>query len=290
MLTIFTIPKPFQGHIGIIQRNAIQSWLKLQPKCDIILFGDEEGIAETAAEFGVSHIPAIQKNEYGTPLLDDVFNHAQQLANHDFVCYVNADIILLREFISAIAQIHFKKFLMVGQRWDLNIEKSLDFEKDNWEESLYDDIHKNGNLHPPWGSDYFVFPKGILGQIPQFAVGRPGWDNWMIYHARKLGIPVIDCTPKIKAIHQNHNYSHIPDRTGEKFEGPEANLNRALMELKEEQYFMLQDANWILTSKGLRRPEWTRKRLDRSLETLQILHPHLSQFASIGLKVLRRIP
>ena len=26
MLTIFTTPKPFRGHIGIIQRNALKSW------------------------------------------------------------------------------------------------------------------------------------------------------------------------------------------------------------------------------------------------------------------------
>ena len=32
MLTIFTIPKPFVGHIGVIQRNAIISWLNLSPK------------------------------------------------------------------------------------------------------------------------------------------------------------------------------------------------------------------------------------------------------------------
>jgi len=26
--------------------------------------------------------------------------------------------------------------------------------------------------------DYFVYPKGIMGDIPPFAVGRPGWDIW----------------------------------------------------------------------------------------------------------------
>lgn len=29
MLTIFATPKPFQGHVGIIQRNAIGSWVRL---------------------------------------------------------------------------------------------------------------------------------------------------------------------------------------------------------------------------------------------------------------------
>jgi hypothetical protein len=30
-LTIFAVPKPFEGHIGMIQRNAIRSWKGLRP-------------------------------------------------------------------------------------------------------------------------------------------------------------------------------------------------------------------------------------------------------------------
>ena len=56
MLTIFTIPKCFRGHISVIQRNAIRSWRMLRPECEIILFGDEEGMKEVAEEFGVRHI------------------------------------------------------------------------------------------------------------------------------------------------------------------------------------------------------------------------------------------
>jgi hypothetical protein len=51
MLTIFTIPKPFRGHIEVIQRNAIESWLRLRPQCEIILCGDDPGVAEAASEY-----------------------------------------------------------------------------------------------------------------------------------------------------------------------------------------------------------------------------------------------
>ena len=54
MFTIFTIPKPFQGHIGTIQRNAIQSWTLLHPRPEIILFGSEAGTAQVAAELRVT--------------------------------------------------------------------------------------------------------------------------------------------------------------------------------------------------------------------------------------------
>ena len=51
MLTIFSTPKPFQGHIGVIQRNAIGSWKQLHPDVEIVLFGDDEGAAEVVVQF-----------------------------------------------------------------------------------------------------------------------------------------------------------------------------------------------------------------------------------------------
>jgi hypothetical protein len=56
MLSILAFPKPFRGHIATIQRNAISSWMRLRPPCEIFLFGDEEGTAEVAKEFGACHI------------------------------------------------------------------------------------------------------------------------------------------------------------------------------------------------------------------------------------------
>ena len=39
-LAILAMPKPFHGHIGMIQRNAIQSWTHLSPRPEIFLCGD----------------------------------------------------------------------------------------------------------------------------------------------------------------------------------------------------------------------------------------------------------
>ena len=47
MFTLFTTPKPFQGHIGVIQRNALRSWKRLHPDVEVMLFGDDEGAAES---------------------------------------------------------------------------------------------------------------------------------------------------------------------------------------------------------------------------------------------------
>jgi hypothetical protein len=57
--------------------------------------------------------------------------------------------------------------------------------------------------------DYFIFPKNFAWELPDFAIGRNAWDSWFPYQARRKGIPVIDGSPVITAIHQNHDYAHF---------------------------------------------------------------------------------
>lgn len=252
MLTIFTSPKPFRGHIKVIQTNAIQSWASLRPECEIILFGDDEGTAETAARFRAHHIPQIGCNEYGTPLISAMFQTAQEIAGHPLVCYVNADIILTSDFIPAVRQVQLPAFLLIGQRWDIDINEALDFEKPDWEKDIRRRLKERGTLHPPTGIDYFAFPRGQYPDIPPFAVGRPGWDNWMIYHTRRLRIPVIDATRAITAVHQNHDYSHHPSGKNGVWQGAEARQNRKLVG-NYNNLFNVRDATWNLGARGVSR-------------------------------------
>jgi hypothetical protein len=278
MLTLFTIPKPFEGHIEIIQRNAIQSWCKLQPKCEIILFGDDLGVTETAREFDLIHVPNINKTEYGTPLLDFVFQQAQGLASNDLLCYVNSDIIFLSDFLPSFKKIGFECFLTAGQRWDLEIKSPLDFQDKVWENRLKLTLAKDGCLHPKAGIDYFVFTRNWLGSMPPFAVGRVGWDNWFIYNSRARKVPVIDATSQITAIHQNHDYSHIPKKTGQRWEGPESTRNLELMERKIYEW-SLEDADWTLSENGPIKKPLTNREICRriTLITPTTFHPILEE-------------
>jgi len=105
MLTIFATPKPFKGHDGIIQRNAIGSWVRLHPDCEVILFGDETGTAEVAEELGARHVPHVLRSEFGTKRLDYMFACAQEMAKHGRVCYANSDMILLPSFSQAVDKV-----------------------------------------------------------------------------------------------------------------------------------------------------------------------------------------
>jgi hypothetical protein len=288
MLTIFSIPKPFQGHIGIIQENAIASWVRLRPACEIILCGDEPGIAEVATRFKVRHLPDIARNEYGTPFLDSAFDLAEQEASFPLMCYVNTDIILLDEFIKAVRRVRSRRFLMVGQRYDVDLTSPWNYEQPDWENSLRSYVADHGILHPPMGSDYFIFPKGdAIGKLPAFAVGRPGWDNWLIYHARQLRVPVIDATKAVTVIHQNHGYSHVPNPRDDGWEGPEADWNRQLVG-SEDRIFTLLDATHLLTCDRLL-PALGQEHLQRRLETRPILSADNGRIVRVLDRIRRRL-
>jgi len=246
LLTLFAMPKPFRGPIGIIQRNAIKSWTLLRPRPDIILFGQEEGTAEIAHEFGLRYVPQVQRNEFGTPLVNDLFMQGQRLATSPVVVYINADIILTSDFIPAVQQVaaQFNSFLMIGQRWDFDIATPINFEDSTWELQLRETVTRQGSLHPVTGIDYYVFTKGIWPHIPPFAIGRTAWDNWLVAQAQ----PVIDATQRVMAIHQNHDYAHLRGGEEEAWNGVEAQRNKALA---GQQIAFISHATWQLTATGL---------------------------------------
>ena len=275
MLTIFATPKPFRGHSAIIQRNAIRSWTLLRPACEIILMGDEDGTAEISAEFGLRHVPDVARNTFGTPLVSDLFKQAQQLSVRNILCYVNSDIILMSDFIQAIQRVVDRKsqFLLAGQRWGLDVNELLEF-RTGWEEVLRTQARQDGKLDPPYAMDFFVFPRGLLGEIPPFAVGRPRWDNWILYQARSIPVPLIDATPVVMAVHQNHDHSHLPQGEDSFIYGDEALANDDLAGGALHR-FQLADATHLLTPQKLRATYYDRKYLARHLHTLPIVHPSL---------------
>lgn len=222
-LTILAMPKPFRGHIGIIQRNAITSWTTLRPRPEIYLFGEEEGVAEIAAELRINHLHDIARNEFGTPLLDDLLRRAREFVRTPLLSYVNSDIILLQEFIDAVSAIRaqFPKFLGVAHRLNIELAEMLDF-AGGGETKLRSEILSLGTPGNSTAIDVFVFPPDLYQQVPPFAIGRAWFDQWLIKDALRQGIPVVDMTQVARAIHQNHDYAHIADGQQGAYWGEEA--------------------------------------------------------------------
>jgi len=97
-ITIFTAPKPFTNpHINLIQRNAIRSWQALGPDIEVLLMGDEEGMAEAAKELGVRHVADVKRSQTsekpGPPFINAMYDAARQVSNSPMLLCANADVI-----------------------------------------------------------------------------------------------------------------------------------------------------------------------------------------------------
>ena len=273
-LTIFSAPKPFTNpHIAMIQRNAICSWKELGPEVDVLLLGDEDGLAYAAHDLGVRYIPDIRCSQGGTPLISSMISQARENSDSPVFVLINADIILLPGFVESIQQTAEQSddFLVIGQRWDLDLTELLDF-KQGWDQALIADVHKRANLHKAKGSDYFVFRREQFQEYPDFVIGRSGWDNWTIYHARAMGWKVVDASHDIQVIHQQHDYSHLP---GGKihYRHPESDVN---LELAGGRRFIfnLLDANSILVDGQILPYPRSKAKNIRDFEIWPVLHSH----------------
>jgi hypothetical protein len=179
----------------------------------VILFGDDEGSAEVAQELGLLHEPHTKKNEFGSNRVDYLFSRAQDLARHEVLCYVNCDILLLPDFCQGLEQVRatLSRFLMVGRRWDANITEPIDFSNPTWPQETRDRAIAADGRRDEWWIDYFAFPRGLFASdFPPLAVGRPYWDNYTVWWARDKGTAVVDASPVVTAVHQNHDYAQHP--------------------------------------------------------------------------------
>ncbi len=270
-LTLFTAPKTFTDpHTSLIQHNALRSWQALGDPVSVVVGGGEEGIADAAKAYGFTHRPDVRLNPLGTPLISSIFELGRQKNDSPFLAYVNADIILFPETLDVIRTVasQAERFLLIGQRWDLEVTEPLTFEGD-WISSLKSIMCSDGRLHKRTGSDYFIFPRACFQQIPDFSVGRAGWDNWMIYQARRQGWLAVDCSNELTIIHQDHDYRHLPDGKPH-YRLPETGENIRLAGGRRT-IFVLDDASHRLVNGRLKKMPLTWSRFWREIQNAPLL-------------------
>ncbi|NLN70108.1 MAG: hypothetical protein GX142_04905 [Chloroflexi bacterium] len=277
LLTLFTAPKPFtDSHIRMVQCNMLRNWQVLGEDVNVVVIGDEPGIAEHCQELGITHLPNVRCNDVGTPLISSIFELAREVSDTPLLTYANADILFLPELLDAARNLAEVKehFLAVGQRYDMDIDAPIEFDRD-WDQALLSRIRKEGVLHRRTGSDYFVFPRESFQDIPDFAVGRAGWDNWMIFRARWQGWPVIDLSEAVTVVHQNHDYSHLPGGVVHYYQ-PETSVNVRLAGGRRT-IFTLQDVTHALKFDGLQKKHLDWHGFWREVEIFPLvrLHSHL---------------
>jgi hypothetical protein len=89
----------------------------------------------------------------------------------------------------------------------------------------------------------------------------------MIYKARTEGWAVVDATPSLTIIHQNHDYRHLPGGRPH-YDHPDTVVNTQLAGGESATRYSLLDATQLLDGGRLRRPELNSARLMRGVEVL----------------------
>jgi hypothetical protein len=235
VITFFTIPKPFEGHIGVIQRNALRSWSAVAPGVQVIAIG------EPVAEPGVESLPEVARNDHGTPLLDDAFRRAEARARHDVLCFCNTDVLLPPSLASAVEVVRPRGlFLVVGECWNVRVAQELD--QVDWK--------LPGRKRGADALDYFVYARGLFADIPPFAAGRPAFDNWLVWRARRAGATVVDASWSVRPLHQDHSYAHVGSLR-EQRAGEEAQANRRLAGGNRSRLYSRFDATHRLVARRL---------------------------------------
>jgi hypothetical protein len=241
VLTVLSVPKPFVGRIGEIQRRALASWVALGHGVQVLVLGDEDGVAEAAREAGAEHLSDLARTEYGTPRLDAAFAAADEVARHPLRCFVNADIVLYDDLLVATRSVESQsdRFLIVGQSLDVDEPHGRDADR------------ADGRRRGAAALDWFVFPADLYAGVPPFAIGRACFDNWLVWRARQDGI-VVDASADVVAAHQRHDYGHVAGGKSEAYYGAEAARNLELAGGKSHLY-TLHDASHVLRGGKLHR-------------------------------------
>jgi hypothetical protein len=252
MLTIFTTPRAFAGEFDVIQRNAIASWTRLQPRPQILLMGNEPGTAAVCRQLGVEHVPEVRVSDLGTPFADSMIELADERARHLLLLWIAADTLLCDDVMPAVRAVsrRFRRFCMVAGRYRLPHPAPIDFEDAAWQVKLRASVI-GPLVDDVCACDFFVFPRSFWARFPPFLEGRSALDGWMLFRTLETGAALVDATPAVMTVHQDHGYERDAGVTAGKLSGPEMRYNQ---ELARQRMLTRDNAEWMLTPSGLRRP------------------------------------
>jgi hypothetical protein len=220
MITFITAFKPFNLTYLPIQRSALFSY---KANGIPVIAADTEGDAgrfctrfpnvtllrniRTALDLGFTNL---------SPILKDLLVQSTKLIQTPLVGLINSDIIIPMDFKDSLQKIIMKtgeQSFIAFTRYDLNLEFEIKSVHDlrklfSRETTLYDEATS---------SDLFISSKEIFSviaqEIPEFILGRYGWDNWLHLYA-EVNLRCFNGTKTIKTIHCKHDHNHILNQEG----------------------------------------------------------------------------
>ena len=186
-----------------------------------------------------------------------------QLATFPLVALVNADIVLLDDFLPAVRSVSeqaLRDFMLVASRYNCRIDTPLRFES-GWDAALRARA-RSREPDVPGGRQRHLRLSAVdcSTEVPDLAIGRGYWDNWLMReHATQAGAPDRrDRAPH--RVHQDHGYDHVPGMSADASDEPvyqseEGRRNLALAGGHRGLYTVF-DATHVLTADGRLRSTW----------------------------------
>ena len=207
IITLFTTLEESYNK-SYIHRNVIRNWGLLSPDVIPVLFTSMNASSDAvdyARQRNWHIFPVPKRSKGGIPVFRYMFLEAQQLFDTSFYGYVNSDILFNKGLTDTIhGLLRLKKnltnLLVVGQRRNWKIK---------WQQNVTEleeigEAAKSSPMFWACAEDYFISTHNGYpwSSIPDFVVGRNGYDNWMVVTAIKSRIPVVDITKTVTALHQ----------------------------------------------------------------------------------------
>ncbi len=208
LLLLFTTFSPKLSQ-WLIHYNTIKAWGMLRPFIQPILYYDEPLDPETAnllQRHGWWTAP-VPKSYQQLPIVRYMFTDAIKSIPASFYGYANSDILFDESLFLTLWGLRTNKslgdFFLTGRRinFPMHIEDVIGNLASVRRMASYNYV----DLFIKEALDYFIVTKNGFAwdDIPNFVIGKRGYDNYLMTHAIQFSPMVIDATNTILGVHQS---------------------------------------------------------------------------------------
>ena len=189
--------------------NTLSMLGRLVPRINPIVFTDQPEVVELALSTGNNILSITKTNVFGMPVLNQMFIQAMEYSSSFFYGFTNGDMLYPR--YDLIRNLDIIKGLIERGELDGNVliigSRRNVLHLSEYTVQSDADIYglvEEGELHQPDAQDFLFVTRTSFDWhiVPDFVVGRPAYDNWLVDFAYHRDYSVIDLTQTLVAIHQ----------------------------------------------------------------------------------------
>ena len=236
-----------------VYTNTIRNWAAFLPHIQPVLFTTFETgpVIDIAKEYGWYILPNPAVNEFGIPILKDMYLAAYKRFNTTFYGYANGDILFdvgLDETLCTVSE-HISSInttLLFGVRRNYELLPEADYSNDPlWPPSrIAQLVQKNQTkmFRARGAYDYFFVTKDYpFHKFKPVVISRPGFDTYFAAITNIQDLTTVTGTGSIMALHQTDHDGNMAHRVIQR--QPDREYNYGIL-LKLRYYLQLQNAKY----------------------------------------------